>query len=1079
MLTYLLPPLIQTAFCIALIVIVLRGHIGSKVNRAFAYYLLGLAIWGLIIFAMRSSPDLEKAYFWERFLLPLAPAISVVLYRFAHLYSANKINRWMHITLWAICILFIPVAFTQFGFSGMQLKPYGYAPILGPAGWFWMVYTYSILIFSLVVFIHTYRKTSDVNQRNKLLYIIIGFSFALLGGLFDLLPLVGLPLYPGLIIGNIIFCSFTTIAIIRYNLLDIYIILRKGLAYLLATVVFSIPFVTLVLILPGIFMGRFLPVWQYVLLVLLLALLIPPIWRFAQVRVDKLFYRDRYNYLKELQTFSSTAQSVEMPEEIIQTAVRLISGALHTSEVYLLMPAPGSNDMVVLQSNKANPRAKDIVFPANSALINWLRRSNSELLCKDIETIPQLSAMSSRERENLSRLQAELIIPLKVRSGELAGFIVLGQKLSEQTYSQEEKQVLHTISLQMATSIENARLYQDALQARKNIEMWLDRMSDCVFIVDNNHNIQFRNRASNIKFGNVQLETCWGVIGKGKPCDSCPIKLYTNGQKINVVQFTVDTGDIEYDVVTAPFINQDGSVSTIEVFRDITEYKRAVEKLRQSEFRYRFLVNNAAEGISVVQDGIIKFANQKLSEITGYSIEELNSMPHDKLLNSEETNKTKSYDMPGIKTRAFPYKQRVRIIDKKGLTKWLERSIASIIWEDKPASLIFDTDITELNKVETEKRILEQKAQITNRLASVGEMAAGIAHEINNPLTGVIGYAQLVMDDQNIPLNIRKDLTAIYDGSQRVAGIVQRLLTFARQIKPQKKPVDFNELIKSTLALRAYQLRVNNIEVTTILDSTLPQTVADPGQMQQVLLNLIVNAEIEMKLAHGRGKLIITTEEKNNVIRICVIDDGPGIKPEIIDRIFDPFFTTREVNEGTGLGLSLCYGMVTEHNGKIYAESEFGKGATFIVEIPIVAEPKEVAAITPLIEYPEKTFKARILVVDDEPVIRELANRVLTGEGYEVDLADNAVDALTKIQSHRYSLILLDIKMPGMDGIELYERIQNVARSLTRRIIFITGDIMATDTEKFLLEAKAAYMNKPFTGKQLVDEVKRALTALI
>lgn len=1071
MLLYLLPPLVQTVFCLILIFLVLRGHLGSKIHRAFAFYLLGLAAWGLVIFAMRSSPDLDKAYFWEKFLLPLAPVLSVLLYRFAILNAGNIVKRWLLWTLWIICLLFIPLAFTSLGFSGMQMKSYGYGPVFGPLGWFWMFFTYTILISAFVVFIRTYRKADDVRQRNKQLYIIIGMAFALLGGLFDLLPLVGLPLYPGVIIGNIIFCLFSSIAILKYNLLDIHIIIRKGVAYIFITICFSIPFVAIVLLLPGLFMGEFLPTWQYLLMALLLALLVPPIWRVIQVRVDKLFYRDRYNYIQELQAFSRTSQSVEESGGIGQKAVRLIAGALRASNVYLLMPATNSNDIVIYQSYKSKSQLEDIVFHANSALINWLKLTNEELFCKDIDTIPQLTAISARDRANLSRLEAELILPLQVRSGELSGLLILGQKLSEQSYTQEEIQVLHTISSQMATSIENTRLYQDAIQGRKNIEMWLDRMSDCVFIVDDNHNIQFRNEAANLKFGNSHLETCWNVIGSDRPCDSCPIKYYTVDKTIDVAQFNVNTSDIEFDVVAAPFVNQDGTISTIEVFRDITERKRAVETLQQSEHRYRSLVNNAAEGIAVVQDGIIKFANQKLAEIMGYTIEEMNSMSYEKLISSSDTIASSSHDIHG--------KYRISTIDKQGNIKRLERNIADIIWDAKPASLIFVTDITELHRVENEKKLLEQKAQITNRLASVGEMAAGIAHEINNPLTGVIGYAQLIKDERDIPDKLRDDLTAIYEGSQRVAGIVKRLLTFARQTKPQQETVDVNELIESTLSLRSYQLRINNIEVVTSLDTDLPTTVADPGQMQQVLLNLIVNAEIEMKLANGKGKLKITTERIDDTIKICVIDNGPGIEPEIMDRIFDPFFTTREVNQGTGLGLSLCYGMVTEHNGKIYAESEPGKGATFIVELPIVVQEQQKEEIEKIREQSPQKFKARILVVDDEPVIRGLAARVLTSEGYEVDVVDNATEALSTIRNHRYSLILLDIKMPGMDGIEMYKRIRNIAGSLTRRIVFITGDIMGVDTEKFLKQAEVTYISKPFTGKQLNEIVKRALSTNI
>jgi len=357
----------------------------------------------------------------------------------------------------------------------------------------------------------------------------------------------------------------------------------------------------------------------------------------------------------------------------------------------------------------------------------------------------------------------------------------------------------------------------------------------------------------------------------------------------------------------------------------------------------------------------------------------------------------------------------------------------------------------------------------------VGEMAAGVAHEINNPLTGIVGYAQLLASRQDLPEDVKKDLKIVNDGAQRVAGIVQRLLTFARQVKPERRQVNINQLIESTLALRTYSLRTSNIEVTTRLDPYLPDTIADPGQIQQVLLNLIVNAETAMKEVHRKRRLTITTRKADSIVEIKVKDNGHGIKPEIMDRIFDPFFTTRPAGEGTGLGLSLCYGIVTEHNGRIYAESKPGRGATFVVELPIVSEVAQPVQMP--IEFRQKLTGSRILVVDDEPVIRDFINQVLSWEGCEVDTAASAEEALQKIASQQYNLLLLDIKMPGMDGIELYNRVKRLGRSLARRVVFITGDVISHGTERFLTENKLPHIEKPFTATQLIDKLGRTLRA--
>jgi PAS domain S-box-containing protein len=247
-------------------------------------------------------------------------------------------------------------------------------------------------------------------------------------------------------------------------------------------------------------------------------------------------------------------------------------------------------------------------------------------------------------------------------------------------------------------------------------------------------------------------------------------------------------------------------------------------------------------------------------------------------------------------------------------------------------------DITELKRMEEERKVLEQKAQLSSRLASVGELASGVAHEINNPLTGVIGYTQFLLDRQDVPEDVRQDLNIINEGAQRVSSIVKRLLAFARQTKPSRTHVDINNLINGVLQLREYELKANNISIKTSLDPALPITVADAAQLQQVFLNLIINAETEMKLARKKGKLLITTKSYDNTIHISFKDNGPGIPKVNLEKIFDPFFTTREVGEGTGLGLSVCYGIVKEHNGRIWADSVRGNGATFNVELPVIAE---------------------------------------------------------------------------------------------------------------------------------------------
>ncbi|MBE0431499.1 MAG: PAS domain S-box protein, partial [Dehalococcoidia bacterium] len=234
----------------------------------------------------------------------------------------------------------------------------------------------------------------------------------------------------------------------------------------------------------------------------------------------------------------------------------------------------------------------------------------------------------------------------------------------------------------------------------------------------------------------------------------------------------------------------------------------------------------------------------------------------------------------------------------------------------------------------TERNQQSLQLMMTDRLASIGELAAGTAHELNNPLTSVIGFSQLLME-RDIPDDIREDLQLIYSEARRAAEVTKNLLTFARKHPPVKQANRINVIVDDVLRLRAYEHRLNNIEVQKRFAAGLPDIMVDYFQMQQVLLNLIINAEYFMIEANKKGTLTIGAKKRNSSVVISVADDGPGIPEENLPQLFNPFFTTKTAGKGTGLGLSICHGIVTEHGGRIYARSQPGKGTTFFIELPI------------------------------------------------------------------------------------------------------------------------------------------------
>jgi PAS domain S-box-containing protein len=234
----------------------------------------------------------------------------------------------------------------------------------------------------------------------------------------------------------------------------------------------------------------------------------------------------------------------------------------------------------------------------------------------------------------------------------------------------------------------------------------------------------------------------------------------------------------------------------------------------------------------------------------------------------------------------------------------------------------------------TEKKKIQEQLIAQDRLASIGKLTSGIAHELNNPLTAVIGFSE-ILQKRNLPAEVQADIKIIISESERAARIVDNLLTFARQKTEKKAPCDINVIIQKTLELRAYDQARNNIRTITRFDPDLPEIPVNDFQMRQVFLNIIINAEFFMIEAHGKGTLTIITENKDDFVRISIADDGPGIPQENIKYVFTPFFTTKEVGKGTGLGLSICHGIITEHGGTLSVESPPGAGANFIIELPV------------------------------------------------------------------------------------------------------------------------------------------------
>ena len=383
-------------------------------------------------------------------------------------------------------------------------------------------------------------------------------------------------------------------------------------------------------------------------------------------------------------------------------------------------------------------------------------------------------------------------------------------------------------------------------------------------------------------------------------------------------------------------------------------------------------------------------------------------------------------------------------------------------------------NIADISKYKcAEQRIARQSESLhqSEKLAALGTLLAGVAHELNNPLSVVYAQSLLMQDTARDPKVVER-ASKIERAADRCSRIVRTFLSMARRRPLERQATDINDIVESVMSVTGYSLRKNNIELKRDLASEIPRVWANDDELNQVVTNLIVNAQqaISEGRKFGNVRVVSAYDAIEHRVLLSISDDGPGISHELRSRIFEPFFTTKEIGEGTGIGLAVCHRIVESLHGSIRVSSHAGHGACFTISLPAISEERKIHSTQ--VDGRARVETSRVLIVDSEPEIASMLKEILTLDGHEVKWAASGRKALQLLARHDFQIILADLRMPGTDGVCLYDTLASLSPKLLDRVGFVTGDTFSSSTNDFIKETECSYIEKPFTPEQV-----RALVA--
>ncbi|MGI5817049.1 MAG: PAS domain S-box protein [Armatimonadota bacterium] len=696
-----------------------------------------------------------------------------------------------------------------------------------------------------------------------------------------------------------------------------------------------------------------------------------------------------------------------------------------------------------------------------------------------VEVRPREFRLPASGGADASAELAAVAVPLRGMP-ETVGVMVLGMDAGS-ALSDGDVLGLEKTGAQLGVMLQHMMLLEDTRQARDRWRQTFDSITELLTVHDDQLRIVAVNEAALRLTGMTEQD----VIGRslhglfGSDCEDQEEMLRScmeTGNSPGIAMHRV-RGRV-YHVQVTPLRDGDHCVSgCVRVARDVTSRWNAEERLAQSERRYRELAESANDIIYAHDlEGNFLYVNPAAARVLGYSEDQLARMSFWDVVARESMARARAYIQNLLRGTHQPEQIETRMTCDDGRLAVVQLR-ATVLRREGQAEVVHGI----ARDVTAEKQLTTQLIQ-ADRLASVGILIAGVAHELNNPLTAISGYADLLKErlvDDDSALAI----STIAEEAERCRDVAQNLLNFARQTDDRLTEFDLNWLVRGVFGLRAYDLRAAKIEVVTDFDEELPSIVGEYGQIQQVIYNLVDNAYYAMQ-GEGGGVIEVATWASGDFVHLRVADSGPGVPEKMLGRIFEPFVTTKPRGEGTGLGLSICRRILEDHGGHITAHNGAAGGATFRVTLPVGgAEPDTVSATEVLqemtqVEPRDPDTSARVLVIDDEPSLCALVKEYLTRQGHCVTVARTGESGLQKALNEHFDVILCDMRLPGMSGEDVCTVLLEEKPEAAERVLVATGDILSPQTQNFFERTGLPHIHKPFKLGELRAEIASRLTDL-